>query len=629
MTPPEPPPEETPEVPPLPPPDDELPPPPSDIAEQTKHFPELKVKKTKPLATIRRAFIIFEKDLRTMAKHGLLGAVILMIFLAVVFYIMSYTMEMAVSFEFGEGEDGPGGNFPGATENIPPVADARISPGPIVTAGTPVTLDATHSTDNAEIVYYGWSFWDGVRDVEMYGDTVSCWFNAVGNFEVHLTVVDSSWNFNETKVNVTVNPSDLSDTIPPSPNAGNPQSIEVGQTVSFNGTNSTDNVAITNWTWVVEDVFDQMMYGPTPSYTFRNSGNFWVQMYVRDASGNQAQSSVQVTVNPIGGDWTRPEPTINDVQPVNVGDTVVLDASGTRNVGDGATYTWYIRHNYSTITRTGEVVDFTPTEWGLYQVTLAVRTPAGNLGTQEAEVIAFPEGVDIHEISWTSTPFGQDVSFNLLTFSYGIALLASVIYIGGLFAKGFTHEITRGTVKVLMSGPISVTTVIFSKILYPLIVGPFFIFPLVFIGLSRFDHPAGEILLITLVSYAMAALTMVSAAYGSCLIYLGTKRMVIKPSAMSRMFLYFSLLATMTVFEWTSFLLDTWTNTDVYGNMYHDYSPTMALFSPFHQGGLYLTHQLIGTARTPDLAVFVIPIALIVLGGLASRKLYTDIFSRE
>ncbi|MGQ9587922.1 MAG: PKD domain-containing protein, partial [Thermoplasmata archaeon] len=520
-------------------------------------------------------------------------------------------------------------NLPGATESIPPVADARISPGPSVTAGTSVTLDATHSTDNAEIVYYGWSLWDGVRDVEMYGDTVSYRFDAVGNYEVQLTVVDSSWNFNETKLDVTVNPSDASDTIPPTPNAGDSQDIQVGQTVNFDGINSTDNVAITNWTWVVEDVFDRVMYGPKPSYTFQNSGNFWVQMYVRDASGNQAQAGVQITVNPMGGDWTCPEPAINDLRPVNVGDTVTLDAGGTRNVSGGATYTWYIRHNYSMITRTGEVVNFTPTEWGLYQVTLAVRTPAGNLGIQEREVIVFPEGVDVNEISWTSTPFGQDVSFNLLTYSYGIALLASVIYVGGLFAKGFAHEITRGTVKVLMSGPISVTTVIFSKILYPLIVGPFFIFPLVFIGLSRFDHPAGEIFLITLVSYAMAALTMISAAYGSCLIYLGTKRMVIKPSAMSRMLLYFSLLATMTVFEWTSFLLDTWTNTDVYGNTYHDYGPTIALFSPFHQGGLYLAHELIGAARTPDLAVFVIPIVLIVLGGLASRKLYTDIFSRE
>jgi hypothetical protein len=169
---------------------------------------------------------------------------------------------------------------------------------------------------------------------------------------------------------------------------------------------------------------------------------------------------------------------------------------------------------------------------------------------------------------------------------------------------------------------------VFSKILYPLIIGPLLIFPVVLIGLSRFNHPFSEIFMITFVSYALAAVTMVSAAYGSNMLYLAAKKMVLKPSIISRMFLYFSLIGTLTVFEWMSFLLDNWQQTDSWGNLYESYGGIAAL-SPFHQGGMLLSNMLVGTTWTLDLWVFAIPAILIVGGILASRKLYGDIFSRE
>ena len=44
--------------PPSPPTDEELPPPPTDVADESKDYPNIKLKKSKPLATLRRAFII-------------------------------------------------------------------------------------------------------------------------------------------------------------------------------------------------------------------------------------------------------------------------------------------------------------------------------------------------------------------------------------------------------------------------------------------------------------------------------------------------------------------------------------------------------------------------------------------
>jgi hypothetical protein len=609
--------------------DDELPPPPSDIVPEPKDFPELKVKKPKPLSTIRRAFIIFEKDVRTMAKHGLVSAVILFIFLIIVFSIMSFSMKQAMQFSFDQGGDGGDKGIPGASGVDPPTASAMLTPSGSVVSGTSVTLDASGSADNSRIVYYVWNVNDGARDMDLYGQTAHLTFYAVGSYHVHLTVVDDEWNLNESSLVVEVTRA-AGSTDTEAPNIPSDPSFDanIGELIDLNGSIATDNVGVVNWTWIIEDVSDKVLYGESKSYTFNYAGSFNMRLVVRDAAGNTAQQWASVNILSTGGDTEPPQARANIPANVQIGDTVELSSrDSTDNQGISSTV-WFVKHNNTIDTLTGDTVSFPASEFGPYEVTLIVADSAGNYARMEGMIIATPPGMDFSTISWTSTPFDIDISFNLLTYSYGIALLASVIFVGGLFAKGFTHEITKGTVKVLFFGPISVTTMIFSKILYPLIVGPIFIFPVVFIGLSQFDQSTADVLMITLVSYLTAAVTMVSAAYGSCMIYLAAKKMVLKPSVISRMFLYFSLLGTLTVFEWLSFVLDQWQKTTSWDKMYHDNS-WIATLSPFHQGGMFLSNSLVGTHWALDLWVFIIPAALIIGGALASRKLYGDIFTRE
>jgi hypothetical protein len=83
------------------------------------------------------------------------------------------------------------------------------------------------------------------------------------------------------------------------------------------------------------------------------------------------------------------------------------------------------------------------------------------------------------------------------------------------------------------------------------------------------------------------------------------------------------------VFEWLSFVLDMWLKVDTYGDMYDKYAGGIALFSPFHQGGIYLSNMIMETTQNPDWGMFLIPVVLIVFVVLASRKLYPDLFSRE
>jgi ABC-type transport system involved in multi-copper enzyme maturation permease subunit len=265
----------------------------------------------------------------------------------------------------------------------------------------------------------------------------------------------------------------------------------------------------------------------------------------------------------------------------------------------------------------------------MYEITLVVRDQGGNAGTIETGVLSISAGMEQpSQVRWDSTPFEQDVPLNVLTFAYGAALLASVIYIAGLFSKGFAHEIQKGTAKTLFFAPVSVTNLVFAKVLYPIIIGPLFILPLVLISLSPLEQDPNEILIVGLVSYLLSVLLMLSAAYGSCMIYAATKKMTIKPTALARAFMYLSLLATLTVFQGLAFMFDQWMETDLW-NTYGDLGSSIAMFSPFHQGGLLLSNMLMNTGPAPDWIVFLIPLALIVGGVVLSRRLYPDLFSRE
>lgn len=608
---------------PMPPPaDDELPPPPSDMVEETKKYPEIEIRKSGPLATLRRAIVIFEKDMRTMAKHGLVSSIILFVFLSVVFYIMSFTMFQAMSMDVFEGEDGPDIG----TGVNPPTADAGDDM--TIDAGDTVTFDSSGSSDNGELVYFEWHFWDMGRDVSLYGPSPQYTFMATGEYHVNLIVVDDELNVDEDNVTIQVNRAG-SDTEYPTIVLPGDQYVSAGMTVTLDASACSDNMGIAAYVWSVNDIVTHILTGEIQTYEFNYAGSYYVDLFVVDEAGNSANQGFQVVVSPTGTDMRPPEARFEVENLVNIGETVQLDASQSWDDQGIVDYAWFISHNGTTSVLHGQVTSFEPDEFGMYDVVLVVSDSSGNAGWSESGVIALPEEMDVSHVGWTSTPFGTDVSFNVLTYSYGIALLASVIFIGGLFAKGFTHEITKGTIKVLFFGPISVTTMIFSKVLYPIVFGAVFIFPLVFIALAPFHHGFGEIMVITTVSYLLAVLTMVSAAYGSNMIYLVTRRMVLKPSIISRMFLYFSLLATMTVFEWFSFLLDMWTNSTMWGDMYHDYGGSIAMFSPFHQGGVFLSKLLIGTAQSPDYVMFVIPAALIIGGVIASRRLYGDLFSRE
>jgi 5-hydroxyisourate hydrolase-like protein (transthyretin family) len=88
------------------------------------------------------------------------------------------------------------------------------------------------------------------------------------------------------------------DNDPPVANAGSDQTAPAGQLVLFDGTSSTDNVGIVNYTWTVETGGTPVtLWGPSQSFSFPTVGVYNVTLVVRDGAGHTSTDVMRVTVS--------------------------------------------------------------------------------------------------------------------------------------------------------------------------------------------------------------------------------------------------------------------------------------------------------------------------------------------
>jgi len=167
-----------------------------------------------------------------------------------------------------------------------PVADA--GPDREVLLGTTVDFDGSGSTDNVGIESYEWDFDDGTNAT---GATVSHAYASAGTYDVTLTVTDTSGNTATDTATVTVLESDET---PPVADAGADRTVEVSTAVSFDGTESTDNIGVTSYEWDFDD--GATATGATPSHTFTAEGVYNVTLTVADAAGNTDTDVATITV---------------------------------------------------------------------------------------------------------------------------------------------------------------------------------------------------------------------------------------------------------------------------------------------------------------------------------------------
>lgn len=176
-----------------------------------------------------------------------------------------------------------------------PVASFIVSP-PVGNLATIFLFDAWSSHDletgtGALEIRWDWEN-DGVFDTSWTtAKTEMHSYSTPGNYTVRLEVRDAEGlTGNTTRLAVV-------DNAPPSAYAGADQTVRVGTTVKFNGSLSTDDVGIVNYTWSFEQVGEEKeVYGAASSWRFSEEGTYVVTLTVKDAAGQTDSDTVTITV---------------------------------------------------------------------------------------------------------------------------------------------------------------------------------------------------------------------------------------------------------------------------------------------------------------------------------------------
>ena len=234
------------------------------------------------------------------------------------------------------------------TDDISPLADAGSDQ--TVENGTKVVFNGSGSSDLSGIKNYTWNFsYDqGARTI--YGATPNYTFNIYGNYNVTLNVTDPSGNWDLDNLSVSV--ADLTD---PVADAGVDQGIGQGQTVTFDGSGSSDNEGIDNYTWnFTYDGLERSLYDVSPFFTFEIVGSYNVTLNVTDTAGNFDMDNMTVTVS----DTEKPVFGTLWHNTLNPGDPAFFSANITDNVNVSTvmfdfTINGTARYNWSVTNKTG------------------------------------------------------------------------------------------------------------------------------------------------------------------------------------------------------------------------------------------------------------------------------------
>ncbi len=159
------------------------------------------------------------------------------------------------------------------------------------------------------------------------------------------------------------------DNTEPTADAGGEYTLPCPGPVQLDGTASSDDHLIANWTWMVRrGDRDLVLSGPNPWVTFLEPGVFSVDLTVLDWSGNGAVDGTVVRV----GDPILPVASAGDDMVVNSGTLVTFDGSrSSDNVGLDR-HVWSIHLNGGTVTLEGATVQYLFVQPGMYEVDLTV-----------------------------------------------------------------------------------------------------------------------------------------------------------------------------------------------------------------------------------------------------------------
>jgi len=254
-----------------------------------------------------------------------------------------------------------------AYDNILPVADA--GPDRTVNQKDRVQFTGSGSTDNNGLVRYSWTFnYEGL--ITLYGVSPGYTFLNAGNFPITLKVTDVAGNQATDSIIVTV-----IDITKPLAYAGGNRTVVQGNTVTFDGSGSTDNVAVTNYTWSLDDEGKQFRYGITAQYTFTRAGNYTVSLIISDNAGNQDTDTFIVKV--VESDKILPIARAGRDVTILQGGTAYFNGNESYDNVGIINYTWSVFYNEDVHFLRGVKNSFKFEKTGNFTVRLTVTDAAG------------------------------------------------------------------------------------------------------------------------------------------------------------------------------------------------------------------------------------------------------------
>ncbi len=233
--------------------------------------------------------------------------------------------------------------------------------------------------------------------------------------------------------------------------------------------------------------------------------------------------------------------------------------------------------------------------------------------------------------TWTGTITGAEggsgsgegflSSLTLLLPVYGYAILVTMILIPVAFSASYGSEIKKGTVRTLTCYPVGVFEITIAKLLYAAIAGLIFTLPVYLLPVLMIQKPLGDLLLIYAASYTATLVIVAVGAFLANTLAFVTKKMYIQPTLLANLLVIFSFLITTTVLGGLSSFLK-------FLSPLFDAAAKLTPLSLYHQAHLLLS-SLLGGADSPMWLVFLVPLALLVLGMGLTLKLWPDIYERE
>ncbi len=174
--------------------------------------------------------------------------------------------------------------------NNPPQADPG---GPYVgTVDDPVLFDGRGSSDpDGDALSYVWNFGDGMSGV---GATTQHTYAAAGTYTVSLIVNDGEVNSAAATTQAVISGTNQA----PTADAGGPYTADVGETVTFDASGSSDSDgSIVSYDWDFGDGASGS--GVSPSHSYAAAGTYTVTVTVTDDEDAQDSDSATVTVNDV------------------------------------------------------------------------------------------------------------------------------------------------------------------------------------------------------------------------------------------------------------------------------------------------------------------------------------------